>query len=179
MAFKDYYKILGVEKTATPEAIKKSFRKLVVEYHPDKKKNDPKAEEKFKEINEANAVLSDPDKRKRYDQFGENWEHFQADSGGPASGGARQRGARSPGGSFSFDATDFENDTSLDDLLKQFFGGQAGGNNRQRQHFRGSGNQRSRAMDGGDLTADVWITLEDAFHGDTKMLDIGSGSIEW
>src|SRR5262249_36111253 len=101
MAFKDYYKILGVEKTATTEEIKKAFRKLAVKYHPDKNKGDKNAEEKFKEANEANEVLSDPDKRKRYDQFGENWEHFEHSgaAGRPREGAFRQgRGDANSGG---------------------------------------------------------------------------------
>src|SRR6516164_1780439 len=79
---KDYYKILGINKTATIDEIKKAYRKLAIKFHPDKNPNNKIAEEKFKEINEANDVLSDPEKRKKYDQFGENWEHFQSAQGG-------------------------------------------------------------------------------------------------
>ena len=73
MEFKDYYKILGVEKSATKEEISKAFRKLALKYHPDKNPNDKAAEEKFKEITEAHEVLSDPEKRKKYDALGANW----------------------------------------------------------------------------------------------------------
>src|SRR5213595_1570212 len=72
--FRDYYKILGVERTASDEEIRKAFRKLARQYHPDVAKDKKTAEEKFKEINEAYEVLSDPEKRKRYDQLGENWK---------------------------------------------------------------------------------------------------------
>lgn len=72
MEYKDYYKILGVPKNATSDVIKKAFRKLAVKYHPDKNPNDKAAEEKFKEANEANEVLSDSDKRKKYDELGDN-----------------------------------------------------------------------------------------------------------
>ena len=85
MDYKDYYKILGVAKTASQDEIKKAFRKLAVKYHPDKNPGDKKAEEKFKEINEANEVLSDPEKRKKYDQLGENWNRYQQ-QGGDAGG---------------------------------------------------------------------------------------------
>ncbi|NWG27561.1 MAG: J domain-containing protein, partial [Ignavibacteriaceae bacterium] len=78
MEFKDYYKILGVEKNATKEEISKAFRKLAVIYHPDKNPNNKAAEEKFKEITEAHEVLSDPEKRKKYDALGANWQQYQS-----------------------------------------------------------------------------------------------------
>ena len=76
MEYKDYYKILGVAKTATTDEIKKAFRKLAVKYHPDKNPGNKSAEEKFKEITEANEVLSDPEKRKKYEEVGENWKYY-------------------------------------------------------------------------------------------------------
>src|SRR6201997_1427423 len=75
MAFVDYYKTLGVEKNATEDEIKKAYRKLARKYHPDLNPNDPEANKKFQQINEANEVLSDPEKRKKYDKYGENWQH--------------------------------------------------------------------------------------------------------
>ena len=77
MEYKDYYKILGVNKSASTDDIKKAFRKLAVKYHPDKNHGDKVAEEKFKEITEANEVLSDPEKRKKYDEVGENWKYYE------------------------------------------------------------------------------------------------------
>ena len=77
MIYKDYYKDLGVRKTATAAEIKKAYRALANKYHPDKARGDKAAEEKFKDINEANEVLSDPVKRKKYDQFGADWKHYE------------------------------------------------------------------------------------------------------
>ena len=77
MAFIDYYKILGITKKATEADIKKAYRKLARKYHPDLNPNDKVAEKKFKEINEANEVLSNPENRKKYDQYGEHWQHAE------------------------------------------------------------------------------------------------------
>src|SRR4030095_11571020 len=77
MEYKDYYKILGVEKNATADEIKKAYRKLAVKLHPDLNPNDKEAQKKFQEINEANEVLSDPEKSKKYDQYGKDWKHAE------------------------------------------------------------------------------------------------------
>ena len=87
MDYKDYYKTLGVDKKASQEEIKKAFRKLAVKYHPDKNPGDKKAEEKFKELSEANEVLSDATKRKKYDELGSNWQQYQQQ-------GAHHKGVR-------------------------------------------------------------------------------------
>ena len=159
MAFKDYYKILGVEKNATAAEIKKAYRKLAVQHHPDKNKSDPKAESRFKDINEANSVLSDPDKRKRYDEFGENWERVQQEN--PAGNTARSASGRQRAKQYqqhTFDQNDFENDERFDDLFSSFFGRAQSGNTRPRQ--------------GDNLEADVQITLEEAFAGVTRILSL-------
>src|SRR3954452_22195745 len=96
MDYKDYYTVLGVPKTASPAEIKKAFRKLARQHHPDAKPGDTAAERKFKEINEANEVLSDPAKRKQYDELGANWEAISR----ARSAGAGQAGAGSPFGGF-------------------------------------------------------------------------------
>lgn len=162
MAFKDYYKTLGVEKNAAPEDIKKAYRKLAVRYHPDKNKNDSTAEARFKDVNEANSVLSDPEKRKRYDMFGENWEHAQQEAPGQKQrgGGFRSNPSGRQGQPFSFDASDFENDENFEDLFSSFFGGR-----------QGSG---PRARNGADIEADVVITLDEAFNGTARMLSLGT-----
>ncbi|MGQ9716020.1 MAG: DnaJ domain-containing protein, partial [Anaerolineae bacterium] len=84
MEYKDYYKILGVSRDATEKEIKKAFRRLARQYHPDANPGNPEAEEKFKEINEAYEVLSDPEKRRKYDQFGADWQRWQQRGGGAA-----------------------------------------------------------------------------------------------
>ncbi len=173
MAFKDYYKVLGVEKNASSADIKKAYRKLAKQYHPDKNPGDKKSEEKFKEANEANDVLSDPDKRRRYDQFGENWEYMKEGSGGQAPSGAqRSRGGfdrgsfdEASGGTFSFDAHDFENDSQYEDLLRNLFGRQFSGRG-------GAGFGNTAAQKGEDTGAEVWITLEESFSGLTRVFDL-------
>lgn len=143
---KDYYEILGVSKTATDDEIKRSFRKLAKQYHPDINK-EPGAEEKFKEIGEAYAVLSDPNKRKQYDQFG----HAAFQNGG-GSGGA------------GFQDFDFGN-INLDDILNDFFGGGFSGFGSFGGRSRGGSNRSSR---GGDSRVSVNLTFEEAVFGCEK-----------
>ncbi len=168
MDYKDYYKILGVEKNASTDDIKKAYRKLAVKYHPDRNPNDKVAEEKFKEINEANEVLSNADKRKRYDEFGENWEYFQQGGGGQgkSSGGQRQGGQRA-----TFTAEDFADDEHLKDIFEKFFGGGFGG---------GGFNQRTsdnRTVRGADYQAELQILLADSFFGVKRVLNVDGQEI--
>src|SRR6187200_978395 len=86
MEYKDYYQVLGVDKKASQDEIKKAFRKLAVKYHPDKNAGNKEAEAKFKEINEANEVIGDPAKRKKYDELGSNWNNYQQSPGGQQGG---------------------------------------------------------------------------------------------
>jgi curved DNA-binding protein len=161
----NFYTILGVAKTASADDIKKAFRKLAVKYHPDKNPGDKAAEEKFKELNEAYEVLSDPDKRKKYDQFGENWNKIGEQANG--SGGYRYQG--SPGGqSFHFegDPSDFFGGGGGDysDLFDNFF--RSGG--------RSGGSKSTRAK---DIRGSISISLEDAFHGGAKVFEINGEKI--
>jgi curved DNA-binding protein len=155
MASTDYYKVLGVEKEASADAIKKAFRKLAVKYHPDKTAGDKSAEEKFKQINEAYDVLSDPEKRKKYDALGENWKYYdqaQAAGGQYAHGNAGNHGGFNP-----------------EDFVR---GNDAGGFSDFFGDFFGGGRRGSRAHAGIDQQASFTISLEDAFHGVTKTVNI-------
>src|SRR5438105_2869713 len=116
----DYYKILGVPRNATQADIKKAYRKLAIKYHPDKNQNDKSAEEKFKSISHANDVLSDPDKRKKYDQFGEHWNDPGA--GNPFNGG--QRGYQQ-GTPEDFESFFGGNTGAFSDIFENLFGGQS------------------------------------------------------
>src|ERR1700744_6141921 len=116
MEYKDYYKALGVAKTATQDEIKKAYRKLAVKYHPDKNPGDKKSEEKFKEINEANDVLGDPEKRKKYDDLGENWQQTQGNPYDFNSGQGRR--TRKQGG-YQYSGGD---ESQFSDFFESFFG---------------------------------------------------------
>jgi curved DNA-binding protein len=163
MEYKDYYKMMGVSKSATTDEIKKAFRKLAVKYHPDKNPGDKKAEEKFKEIAEANEVLSDPVKRKKYDELGANWKEYeqqQAQGGGfygGQGGGYRQRGG-------GFNVEDFGGgESGFSDFFESMFGG--GG-------FGGSSKKSTRAARGHDFQTEMDISLEEAFNGGPKQISL-------
>lgn len=172
MEFKDYYKILGVSKTATAEEIKAAFRKLATKYHPDKNKTDPKAEEKFKNINEAYQVLSDAEKRSKYDNLGMNWNAHRG-SGGTGdnfnweqwfgSNPSQQR-RRNPSNSFG---DIFGKGGGLSDFFEKIFGG--GFSNTQDYPTQSRGN---------DYETCVELTLEEAFRGTLRKLSINNQTLE-
>ncbi len=170
MEYKDYYKILGVDKKASQEDIKKAFRKLAVKYHPDKNPGDKKAEEKFKEINEAYEVLKDPEKRKKYDELGENWRHFQQAGGqGDFDWSQWQQAGGGRAYSYGGDASDMFGEGGFSDFFSTIFGG--GG------FAGGSRRARSRSMKGRDYEAEIEVTLEEAFHGSSRILNVNGKKI--
>jgi len=160
MEYKDYYKILGVDKKASQDDIKKAYRKLAVKYHPDKNPGDKKAEDKFKDINEANDVLGDPEKRKKYDELGANWQQYQQQGGNPSdfdfSQWANRGGAG--GGSYGFGGGGGEN---FSDFFETLFGSGFGG-----------ARQRNYKARGEDLQAETELTLEEAFTGTTRQVNL-------
>jgi curved DNA-binding protein len=162
--FKDYYATLGVPRTATEDDIKKAFRKLARKYHPDVAKDKKSAEAKFKEINEANDVLSDPAKRRQYDELGANWQ--QGGAGRPSStGGPRGWNGRGGEQEFEFGGTGFS------DFFEQFFGrGRANGNFDEGLR-RSRGGARGAAR-GSDIEGDILVTLHEAMHGSMRPLSL-------
>jgi curved DNA-binding protein len=175
--FRDYYETLGVPKTATEDEIRSAFRKLARKYHPDVAKDKKAAEEKFKEINEAYEVLGDPEKRKKYDQLGADWDRpggFQPPpqwGPQPTEGGYYQWGGDGGGGvQFEFGGTGFS------DFFEAFFGGGRG-----RSAFGGFGGRQATAERGADVEADIMVTLEEALNGSTRPVSLrraGSNKVE-
>ena len=165
MAGKDYYNILGVKRDATEAQIKSAYRKLARKYHPDVNPGDKTAEAKFKELNEAHEVLSDVEKRKKYDQYGDQWQH--ADQFAQAAGQQRQQnpfggfnqgfGQGGAQGNVRFEEGDLES------LFGNIFGGSKGGFGRQARQSRGR-----------DIEQPVDVTLEEAYQGATRMLNFES-----
>ena len=160
--FKDYYTVLGVSKTTTPEEIKRAYRKLARKYHPDLNPGDKDAEAKFKDLNEANEVLSDPEKRQKYDQFGQHWNHPGYSEAPPPSG--------TNVGTADFDQYD-NFDSFINDLL---------GRSRGRTSTGGfndfSGGFRSQAP-APDTEAAIALTFSEAFHGVQKRLQLDEETI--
>jgi len=176
LEYKDYYKVLGIEKSASQDDIKKAFRKLALKYHPDKTKGDKSAEEKFKEINEANEVLGDPEKRKKYDELGANYQYYQ--QYGNQSQGFDWSQYASPGGSqrsYSFESGDFGDffgGSGYSDFFDMLFGGGIGGAQKKR---RGGRTMQAR---GQDYQSELDITLEEAYSGTTRIFKLDSESIK-
>jgi len=154
MEFIDYYKTLGVTKNATPEEIKKAFRKLAGKSHPDLNPNDKDANKRFQELNEAYTVLSDPEKRKKYDKYGKDWEHGEEYEKYRQSQQSKASNTGGRGFSGNFSEADFS------DYFESMFGGGRGG--RSQVKFRGQ-----------DYNSELHLTLEEAFttHQQTFTID--------
>lgn len=168
--FKDYYAVLGVPREASQDEIKQAFRKLARQYHPDVAKDKKTAEDKFKEINEANEVLSDPEKRRKYDELGAAWKH-DGSGAGYADGQAQDGGAASQ--EFHFGGS-----TGFSDFFEQFFGGRAGTGTATGYEdlFRRAGQQGGGTagyrMPGADIEGDILVTLDEALRGSSRQLSL-------
>ena len=170
MKFRDYYKILGVNKNSTAEETKKAFRKLARKYHPDVNSGDKSAEKKFKEVNEAYEVLSDPGKRQKYDELGSNWKYYQKERADPF-GANVPPGFREGSGRSGFRTASDEEIRSMfgenpfSDFFHTFFDGQ-----------KFSAQRRApRRTKGRDIEHRLEISLSQAFHGLTQRLSLSSG----
>ena len=178
MEYKDYYKILGVSKGASEDDIKKAFRKLALKYHPDKTQGDKAAEEKFKEVNEANEVLSDSKKRKKYDELGENWKYYQQ-GGGDAQGFDWSKYAQGQGGTgggrtyyhYEGDPNEVFGGSGFSDFFDAIFGQASGAGGSKRR-------SRTAAFKGQDFTAEMNITLDEAYRGGARVFKLDWQSIK-
>jgi curved DNA-binding protein len=168
--YKDYYQVLGVNRSAAADEIKKSFRKLAREYHPDVAKAKKRAEEKFKEINEAYEVLSDPAKRKKYDELGANWKsgaEFRPPPGWEGQSGGKQFRGRGQGGEefeFQFGGTGFS------DFFEQLFGSMGRGRSDFGRATQFAGENFSER--GADIEGDIMVTLDEAMRGSVREVKI-------
>ncbi len=219
MEYRDYYQTLGVPRTASQAEIKKAFRKLAREHHPDRNPGDKSAEKRFKDVNEAHAVLSDPEKRKQYDVLGANWDQFQGGGGGR--GGADPFGPGGPFAGFNAGAGQSGNvryefrtagggEGGFSDFFRMFFSGAAAGASSTSGRPAGGGRPTRRAAGAGptfeeiladmgldgsptrpggtasratshtratpqvrpELEAPTELTLEEAFHGTTRVVEV-------
>lgn len=159
-SFRDYYEVLGVSKLATADEIKRAFRKLARKHHPDLAKDKKTAEEKFKEINEAYEVLSNPENRKKYDSYGGNWSQATSQN--------NPRGRENQSGGFSGMGEEFHfGGTGYSDFFEQFFGTRRGGMN--------VGGFEDPSQRGNDVEADVLVSLEEVLHGATRKISLRKG----
>ncbi len=173
MEYKDYYKILGVDRNADERTIKKAYRRLARKYHPDVNPGDKEAEEKFKEINEAYEVLSDPEKRAKYDRLSENYRRWQQMGGQPGGFDWAQwfaQAGQQPGGGATYvefgDLDDmFGAGGGFSDFFRAIFGGLGGMRDRTYRSRR-----RADQIRGRDYEQQVDITLEEAYHGTQRIL---------
>src|SRR5215213_7661990 len=158
MEYIDYYKILGVDKGASTEDIKKAYRKLARKYHPDVNPNNKEAHKKFQEVNEANEVLSDPEKRKKYDQYGKDWKHAEEFEK------VKQQRQRQ----YSGEGTEFfgGNESNFSDFFESLFGGAGTKRSRSQTRFRGQ-----------DYEAELHLGLSEAYTTHQKTLTIDGKNV--
>jgi curved DNA-binding protein len=169
MAFIDYYKILGVDKTASEKDIKNAYRKLARKHHPDLNPNDPEANKKFQQLNEANEVLSDPDKRKKYDQYGENWQHGEAYEQARQQQARQQQSYAGGAGGHGFEGFSEGGGEDFSEFFNSMFGGMGGGAR--------SGRTRQAGYRGQDYNAELHLTLQDVIESHKQTLTVNGKNI--
>jgi len=161
MDFVDYYNTLGLKKDASEGEIKMAYRKLARKYHPDLNPNDASAKTKFQQINEANEVLSDPEKRKKYDQYGKDWKHAEE-----FEKSGQQRAQQRPSGAGGSRQAGSASEQDFSDFFGSMFGGAAGGRAGGQVKFRGQ-----------DVTAELHLNLEDVYRTQQQTLNINGKNI--
>ena len=159
--FKDYYAVLDIDKTATPAEIKRAYRKLARKYHPDLNPGDKGSEDKFKELNEANAILSDVEKRQKYDQFGQSWNQPYSEA--------------SPSNATNANPEDFSGYRDFDSFIEDLLG--RGGNRTSRSGGFGNGSGFHSQVPAPDTEAAIALTFSEAFHGVQKRLKLDDQTI--
>jgi curved DNA-binding protein len=168
MAFVDYYKVLGVDKNASIDDIKKAYRKLARKYHPDLNPDNKEAHRTFQQINEANEVLSDPEKRKKYDQYGENWKHGEEyERARQAQSQAYSGGGQNFGGGYSSEDFGDFNESGFSDFFESLFG--------RGTRSRNGGN--SVKYRGQDLNAELHLTLQQAAQTHQQLINVNDKKI--
>lgn len=168
MAFIDYYSILGVDKKASQDDIKKAYRKLARKYHPDLNPDNKEAHQKFQQINEANEVLSDPENRKKYDEYGENWKHaeeYEKARQQQSGNGGFANDYDFGGGGFSFSG----DGEGFSDFFESLFG----------NRHKSSGGRASAAFKGQDYSAELHLTLRQAAETHKQTLDVNGKTIRF
>lgn len=158
MEFVDYYKVLGIDKSATEADIKKAYRKMARKHHPDLNPNDEKAKALFQEINEANEVLSDPEKRKKYDKYGKDWKHSEEFE--------RQQQQRQQRGSTRQDSFEAYDDQDFSSFFESMFGSRAGG-----------GRQRTSSYKGQDYASEIRLNILDILVSQKQTLTVNGKNI--
>ena len=175
MAFIDYYKVLGIDRSASQSDIRKAYRRLAKQYHPDVNKNDSQAQERFQEINEANEVLGDPEKRKKYDEYGEHWSHAE-EYEAQRRQYEQQYGQQSAYGNFSEGGFGGFNFGGFGDFSRSE-GNTGGFSDFFEQLFGGTRRRQQRSLRGQDYEAELHLTLRDATQTHKQVISIGDKSI--
>ncbi|MDR4952570.1 J domain-containing protein [Chryseobacterium sp. ES2] len=168
MAYIDYYKILGVDKSATQDDIKKAYRKLARKHHPDLNPGDKEAEKKFKELNEANEVLSNPENRSKYDKYGENWKHGEEYEKAQKQ---QQRQYQQQGYNGGYSGADFGGGEDFSDFFQDMFGGAGGG------FGKSSRGRASGKFKGQDIQAELTLHLREAAITHPQTFDINGKKV--